>query len=220
MRFGQNTTPDGLIRRGERLTKCENLWDTKNRKINHMIDKHFSKSLMSEVDDSFESEAPRLQEESDFLKSELEKLVCYTLDKNIITMDDVEKICTTKVTNHIFDMINAIADKKQKQALEQYYDLLSLKEPPLRILFLIARQFNMLLQVKELKLKGYDNRIISEKMSLQSFIVGKYINQSAKFSKGDLKKAVSACVDAEESVKTGKIADILSVELLIVEYSL
>jgi len=74
MRFGQNTTPDGLIRRGERLTKCENLWDTKNRKINHMIDKHFSKSLMSEVDDSFESEAPRLQEESDFLKSELEKL--------------------------------------------------------------------------------------------------------------------------------------------------
>lgn len=158
--------------------------------------------------------------EMENIKSELEKLVCYTLDKNIITMDDVEKICTTKVTNHIFDMINAIADKKQKQALEQYYDLLSLKEPPLRILFLIARQFNMLLQVKELKLKGYDNRIISEKMSLQSFIVGKYINQSAKFSKGDLKKAVSACVDAEESVKTGKIADILSVELLIVEYSL
>ena len=28
----------------------------------------------------------------------------------------------------------------------------------MRILFLIGRQFNLLLQVKELKAKGYDNR--------------------------------------------------------------
>ena len=51
-------------------------------------------------------------------------------------------------------MVGAVAEKNQKKALELYYDLLTLKEPPMRILFLIARQFNILLQVKELRRKG------------------------------------------------------------------
>ena len=36
----------------------------------------------------------------------------------------------TQITNHIFDMVNAVADKNQRKALDLYYDLLALKEPP------------------------------------------------------------------------------------------
>ena len=71
------------------------------------------------------------------IQMELEKLVCYCGDRDIVTAQDVETICTTRVSNHIFDMINAIAAGQPKQALELYYDLLALKEPPMRILFLI-----------------------------------------------------------------------------------
>lgn len=153
------------------------------------------------------------------IRKELEKLLCYCLDKNSVTEQDIEDICTHRVSNHIFDMINAIADKKQKQALNLYYDLLALKEPPMRILFLIARQFNVLLQVKELKGKGYDNKGIGEKVGLPPFIAGKYVAQAAKFTGKDLKKALEACVEAEEAVKTGRMNDVMSVELLIVRYS-
>ena len=38
-------------------------------------------------------------------------------------------------------MVEAVAAKQQKQALDYYYDLLALKEPPMRILYLLARQF-------------------------------------------------------------------------------
>ena len=85
------------------------------------------------------------------IQRELEKLVCYTLGRDVITVEDVEAVCTTRTVNKIFDMINAIAEKKQKRALDLYYDLLALKEPPMRILFLITRQFNLLMQVKELR---------------------------------------------------------------------
>ena len=40
--------------------------------------------------------------------------------------------------------------------MDPYEDLLTFKEPPMRILFLIARQFNQLLQVKDLMGKGMD----------------------------------------------------------------
>lgn len=149
------------------------------------------------------------------IQSELEKLICYCMNRDIVTDDDVEAICTTQISSHIFDMINAIAAKEQKQALNLYYDLLALKEPPMRILFLIARQCNMLLQVKELQSKGFDNRAVASKIGIAPFIAGKYLAQAARFKTSVLRSAVEQCVEAEEAVKTGRINDKLSVEILI-----
>lgn len=153
------------------------------------------------------------------IHSELEKLLCYCMDKEGIREQDIEEICTRKVSSQIFDMINAIAENKQKEALKLYYDLLALREAPMRILFLISRQFNLLLQVKELKKKGYDNKMIASKTGLPPFVVGKYASQASKFPGSYLYKALKDCADAEECVKTGRMNDRLSVEVLIVKYS-
>lgn len=153
------------------------------------------------------------------IRKETEKLFCYCMDKEVITEADIEEICTKRITNHIFDMVSAIADKKQKRALELYYELLALKEPPMRILFLIARQFNLLLQVKELRQKGYQNKAIGEKVGLPGFIAGKYVTQASRFESADIREALEACVAAEEDIKTGKMNDTMSVELLIIRYS-
>lgn len=149
------------------------------------------------------------------IQMELEKLSCYCMDREVVTDADVEAVCATRISNHIFDMINAIADRQQKRAFELYYDLLSLKEPPMRILFLIARQCNMLLQAKELKSRGYDNRTIGSKLGVAPFIASKYLNQAAKFKAATLRTAVERCVEAEEAVKTGRMNDVMSVEILI-----
>ena len=84
----------------------------------------------------------------------------------------------------------------------------------------MCRQFNLLLQVKELKNKGLDAGSIGEKTGLAGFIARKYVAQAAKFREADLRKALSDCVDAEEAVKTGRMNDVMSVELLIVKYSM
>lgn len=91
----------------------------------------------------------------------------------MITDEDVETICTTQVTNKIFDMITAIAARQTRKAMDLYEDLLTLKEPPMRILFLIARQFNQILQVKDLMGKGMDKSTIASRLKLQPFVVGK-----------------------------------------------
>lgn len=153
------------------------------------------------------------------IQRELEKLVCYTMGRDVITAEDVETICTTRTVNKIFDMINAIAEKRQKKALDLYYDLLALKEPPMRILFLITRQFNLLMQVKELRNQGFDTQALAPKIGLQSFIARNYVRQAESFTLDRLKEAVNDCVEAEEAVKTGQMNDVMSVELLIVKYS-
>lgn len=149
------------------------------------------------------------------IRRELEKLICYCLDRDVVTAEDVDAVCTVQVSNRIFDMIGAIGDKRQQDALGLYYDLLALREPPLKILALISRQCGTLLQVKELKKKGFDNKDIGSRIGLPPFVVGKYARQAASFSAAQLKASLEKCVDAEEAVKTGRMNDVMSVEILI-----
>ena len=153
------------------------------------------------------------------ISSELEKLLSYTLGREGITAGDVEEICAVQVSNRIFEMIRAIAEKNQKKALDLYYDLLALKEPSLRILALIARQFNQLLLIKSLTAKGYDKNTVADKAKLSPYIAGRCMTQAKSFSLERLKEAVRDCAESEEAVKTGRISDVMSVELLILKYS-
>ena len=91
------------------------------------------------------------------IRMELEKLVSYVGDREVVTDEDVRAICTVHVTSKIFEMVGAIVGGDTKKAMDLYEDLLTLKEPPMRILYLIARQFNQILQVKELMGKGWTN---------------------------------------------------------------
>lgn len=153
------------------------------------------------------------------IQNEVEKLCCYAYDREIITIADVEEVCTSQISGKIFQMIDAIGSKNQNQALDLYYDLLALKEKPMSILFLITRQFNILLQVKDLVSLGFNNTIISQKTGLLPFTIGKYVSQSKNFKKEVLKDALTSCVSMEEQVKTGRMIDKICVELLIVQYS-
>lgn len=155
----------------------------------------------------------------DNIYQELEKLICYTYGRDVITGEDIQQVCTVQITNQIFDMINAMAEKKLKTALDLYYNLLALKEAPLKILALINRQFNLLMQVKDLLRLGKDKSEIASKTGLAPFFVGRYISQSKGFTMEQLRQAVEDSVQAEEDVKKGNMADKLSVELLIVKYS-
>ncbi|MBQ8038967.1 MAG: DNA polymerase III subunit delta [Lachnospiraceae bacterium] len=153
------------------------------------------------------------------IRQEVEKLICYCYDRDVITNEDIDAVCTTQISNQIFEMLDAMANKRQKVALQLYYNLLALKEPPMRILFLIGRQFNLLLQARLLKQKGYGDRAIAEKIGVPPFAATKYLNQASKFKMADLRQAVDECVEADEAVKSGNRNDRLSVELLIIKYS-
>lgn len=153
------------------------------------------------------------------IQKELEKLFCYALDKQVMTAADVDAICTTQITNQIFDMVNAVADKEQKKALEYYYNLLALKEPAMRILFLLSRQFKLLLEVKAMDKQGFGRGEIAEKTGLAPFVVKKYQVQAKAFSERTLRKILEDGLETEEHVKTGRITDTLGVELFIIKYS-
>lgn len=157
--------------------------------------------------------------EMENIQKEFEKLACYTLNKPAIMPEDVEAICTERLQNRIFEMVEALANKHQKKALDLYYDLIALKEAPMKILFLISRQFNLLLQTRVFMQKRYDNKRIAQELSMSPFVIKKYMAQASKFELSYLRQALEDCVLTEEEIKTGKITEMIAVEMLIIKYS-
>lgn len=151
------------------------------------------------------------------IRLELEKLLCYTLDKPVIEREDVEAVCIIRITSHIFDMVDAIGVRDQTKALALYNELQALREPPIRILFLIGRHMNILLQIKDLKKRGADNKTMAGKIGVPPFAVNKYLKQAGLYKTAQLKRALESCIQADEAIKTGALQDKMSVELLIFE---
>lgn len=153
------------------------------------------------------------------IDKELEKLICYTMDKDVIDASDVEAVVTEQISNKIFDMVNAVAEHNQRKALDYYYDLLALKEPPMRIMFLITRQFQILFNVKDMTMKRLDNHTIAQKAGIPDFAVRRNQSQARGFSMERLKQALRDGADYEEAVKTGRMNDQMAVELFLLTYS-
>ncbi len=153
------------------------------------------------------------------IDGELEKLFSYTYERELITDKDIDEICTTHISTNIFAMIDAVANKEQRKALDLYYELLAMKEPPMKILALLVKQYHMLYVTKSMVKKGFRQNEIAAKIGVHPYAVSKYMNQSRKFSSAELRVIIEEGIDLEERVKTGRLKDILAVEIFLIKNS-
>jgi len=153
----------------------------------------------------------------ELLSKELIKLASYTGERTAIERADIDTICTTQVTSHIFLMIDCMASGDKKKALGLYAGLLANREKPLSILFLITRHFNILLQIKEAESLRLDNKTTASRIGIPLFSVRKYQAQAKGFTEQNLKQYLELCLQFEYDVKNGRLAEQFAVELLLVK---
>ena len=151
----------------------------------------------------------------DNISSELDKLIAYRADESEIRSEDVPKVCNKSLEAKIFDLVAAIGNKNVSAALEIFNNMLQLKESPLMVLAMIARQFRMILLSKHLSEKGVSTEQIAEKLNIRSFIVRECIKQGRNFKTETLKNIFIKCLETDVKIKSGQMNDKLAVEMLI-----
>ncbi|MBQ7447841.1 MAG: DNA polymerase III subunit delta [Eubacterium sp.] len=154
-------------------------------------------------------------DDMELISQELEKLLCYTMEKDVISAEDVKAVCVPSVGNHIFDMIDALAAKNRQRAMDLYLDLLRLREPPMRILYLIGRQFYILNRLKSMRKTGIGDREMASAVKIPPFAVKKNLAQAAKFTDEQIQETIETCVQADADVKSGHLSDRMAVELVM-----
>lgn len=157
-------------------------------------------------------------DDMELLSREVEKLISYCLDRKEVTAADIDEICTKQLSVKIFDMMDYMSVKDKAKTLDEFYKLIADKEPPARILGMIARQFDILLLIKDLMGRGMSKSEIMNATGMSEFVVRKSMGQCRHFSIRNLVDGFYASVKAEEDFKSGLILDeVLAIELLIVD---
>lgn len=153
------------------------------------------------------------------LEGEIDKLLNFAEDKAEITNALVDSLCAKSPETNVFEMVEAIGAKQPAKALEIYHNMLRMKQSPVLVLKMAARQFKMILQCKYLSSKKMGSASIAEELALRPFMVDKYLRQARNFKIQTLVSALKDCAKCDTDFKGGKISDKLGVEVIILKYS-
>lgn len=151
----------------------------------------------------------------DLISNEFEKLICYTVGRDVVTRADMDAVCIRNIDDQIFKMIEEMSAHNTQAALRMFMDLLALDVNPFALLTLIVRQYNILLEAKQLEIKGAGQQECSKK--LPRFYTQKYVNQAKHMKIGEIKKALEMCAETDESIKLGRMSDDTAIEVLVTE---
>ena len=151
------------------------------------------------------------------IDQELNKLIDYTEGRSEITAKDIDRITSGITSSKIFSLTDALSERNADEAFRQYVRLLETQEKPNSILAMIARQFHMLLQVKELVKRHAGEDRIAKDTGLHPNIVYKYTGWSKTFSRAELARALEVCLENEQALKRGRLDRTIAVEMVIAQ---
>lgn len=138
------------------------------------------------------------------LSNELEKLKLFAQEAEV-DKKTIDKICTPSLTSSIFKLTDEIAQKNPKASLQTIKILTESGEDPVKIFFMIVRQFRILIQVHELIEKGEKPFSITKKLNQHPFVIQKTSGQCKNFTTDSLKTIYEKLLQIDIETKTGGI---------------
>ncbi len=150
--------------------------------------------------------------------SEVEKLSSYKFN-DTITIEDIDLLASKNLEVRVFELVDKLGQKKAKDAIEIFNNMILVKESPIMVLTMIGRTFKTLLLCKTLLEKGISQDEIARKTKLHPFVVKKNTAITRNFKKTELYNGMFDVLDADEKIKTGQLKDTIAVENIILKYA-
>lgn len=149
------------------------------------------------------------------LLNELDKLIKYTVEGDVITDKHVRKVCKLSTSQRIFDLTDALSIKDSGKALTALKFLLDNNESTQFIIVMVARQFLQLYDTKCIIDDGGSVRDVVAILGVRDFVARKLVDQCRRFSKKELKDSFENCLKMDEDIKNGLIKDETALELIV-----
>lgn len=149
------------------------------------------------------------------MAGEVEKLASYTGQRTTIKKDDVTNLVGRTVELSIFELVDAVGEKRYEKAVTMMREMVTYGEPPIRLLYMIVRQFRLLLQVKVLHGEGYPDNQIASKLKIHPYVTGKCVRQSRNFKREELEQAMEELLNTDIAIKSGQQEPLTALEIML-----
>ena len=150
------------------------------------------------------------------IENEINKLKLYK-ENNEITKEDILNVTTKTIEIDIFKLIDDIVKGNKEEGIEIYHEMLKVNEEPLKIVIMLANQFRIMYQSKELTFKGYTEKDIASLLKIHPYRVKLALQNSRNYTSKTLLKYLNELADIDIGIKTGKLNKDLALELFILK---
>ncbi len=153
------------------------------------------------------------------LVREIEKLSLYVSDRPA-TNEDVEALCPPDLQSNIFAFVDSLAAGRRGRALLLLEELIAAGEPPLRIMYMVRRQFLLIGRAQALIDRGASQGEVAKELKVPPFVARKLDEQSRKLGKEGAESALKLILGLEGGLKgASNLDDDLQVELATLKLS-
>lgn len=147
---------------------------------------------------------------------ELQKIKLYTLDQpGPITYELVDELVSKSLEQSLFTMTDYVLNQEAGKAIAFYHDLLLQGEDTIKIIYILAMQFRLLLQVKILQQRGYQQKEMASLLKIHPYRVKLALQHVRHLSLKQLGSIYDQFVEADYALKTSQLDQELIFEFLI-----
>ncbi len=162
-----------------------------------------------------------LDKDSDYtlfnLENDINKILHYVGDADEIKESDIMDSISSGLEKNIFVLIEAITSGNKAQGVKLLSHALLFGEAEYKILALIQRQFDNMLQVKIMRERGKDTAYMKQQLGLPDFVIKKLLKNASGLTLNALKKNMIKMYEMDKNIKTGVMDPRLALEMLIAE---
>jgi len=154
------------------------------------------------------------------LASEIEKLCLYKQGAEITDRDVTELVSYIRESN-VFAVIDSLINRQRSPVVKMLHKLLSDGAAPAYLLFMITRQYRLMVQAKDMSTSKVPVGEIGGQLGIRSdWALRKLLDQSRKYSMARLEADYHKILDTDISIKTGRYNAQLALDMLIMDLCL
>ena len=140
------------------------------------------------------------ENDTDSVLNEVNKLLLYKLDDELITDEDIEKVICKNSEKEMFKLNDAVMAHNLPLMLESTKILVSSGVDEVVIIDYLSKQFRTLYQIKVMS-KDTGAQTITSRLSINPFVFKKMLDVVGKFSEEKLLNIIYKLSDADISIK-------------------
>ncbi|MEF9922196.1 MAG: DNA polymerase III subunit delta [Anaerovoracaceae bacterium] len=148
------------------------------------------------------------------LENDIEKAIAHS-DGVLITEEDISYTVDGDLETYIFSLIDAICKNQKDAAFRLLYNILDSGKEVFSILGLIVSQFELILEVKELREDGKNASEMAKILKANEYRVKKTIPLTEKFTIKKLKEILVSSYEVDRNIKTGLLSSRMALEMFI-----
>lgn len=137
------------------------------------------------------------------LKQEMDKLLSFVAERELITAADIESVCTQSLECTVFQMVDAQVAGHYDEAFRLLSSMVRSGEDRIGILAMLLRQYRILYHMRCLLEEGAPQQ--ASALGIPPFAIARTQQQARRYSPENLKAAYDELLAMEYQIKTGQI---------------